>query len=92
MSRGSVARLRPCGTAGCPIPGRRDAHPWHDRSPADPDWAFAVCPGSVDTEMLKAGRPGAEPDMSAEDVMNVIVYLAIFAPAAMTGAAVDVFG
>ena len=51
---------------------------------------FAVCPGSVDTEMLKEGRPGAEPDMSAEDVMNVIVYLAIFAPEAMTGSAVDV--
>jgi 3-oxoacyl-[acyl-carrier protein] reductase len=53
---------------------------------------FAVCPGSVDTEMLSVGRPGAEPDMSPEDVMNVIVYLAIYAPRAMTGSAIDVFG
>ncbi|HVZ70736.1 MAG TPA: SDR family NAD(P)-dependent oxidoreductase [Polyangia bacterium] len=52
----------------------------------------AVCPGSVDTDMLKIGRPGAKADMSPEDVANVVLYLAAFAPAAMTGACVDVFG
>ena len=53
---------------------------------------FSVCPGSVNTEMLRQGLPGAEPDMEPDDVSNVIVYLATDAPEAMTGAAVDVFG
>lgn len=53
---------------------------------------FAVCPGSVNTEMLRKGIPGAEPDMEPEDVASVVVYLATEAPSAMTGAAVDVFG
>lgn len=52
----------------------------------------AVCPGSVDTEMLRAGLPGAEPDMSPQDVAGVVVYLATGAPAALTGACIDVFG
>jgi len=52
----------------------------------------AVCPGSVDTAMLQAGLPGAKPDMSAEDVAGVVLYLAAEAPAAMTGSCVDVFG
>lgn len=53
---------------------------------------FAVCPGSVNTEMLQKGLPGAKPAMEPRDVSDVIVYLATRAPAAMTGAAVDVFG
>ncbi len=53
---------------------------------------FSVCPGSVRTEMLQQGLPGATPDMEPEDVAAVIVYLATEAPDAMTGAAVDVFG
>ncbi len=53
---------------------------------------FSVCPGSVDTEMLQKGLPGAKPAMEPEDVADVIVYLATDAPEAMTGAAVDVFG
>jgi 3-oxoacyl-[acyl-carrier protein] reductase len=53
---------------------------------------FSVCPGSVNTEMLQQGLPGADPDMEPEDVASVIVYLGIEAPDAMTGAAVDVFG
>jgi 3-oxoacyl-[acyl-carrier protein] reductase len=53
---------------------------------------FSVCPGSVNTEMLPQGIPGAAPDMEPEDVASVIVYLATEAPDAMTGAAVDVFG
>lgn len=52
----------------------------------------AVCPGSVDTEMLKAGMPGATPDMSPEDVAGVVLYLAAEAPPALTGSCVDVFG
>jgi 3-oxoacyl-[acyl-carrier protein] reductase len=52
----------------------------------------AVCPGSVDTEMLRVGMPGAKPDMSPDDVANVIVYLAAYAPLALTGSCVDVFG
>jgi NAD(P)-dependent dehydrogenase (short-subunit alcohol dehydrogenase family) len=52
----------------------------------------AVCPGSVDTEMLRVGMPGARPDMSPGDVAGVVVYLACYAPAALTGAAIDVFG
>ncbi len=53
---------------------------------------FSVCPGSVNTEMLQQGLPGAAPDMEPEDVAAVIVYLGTEAPDAMTGAAVDVFG
>jgi 3-oxoacyl-[acyl-carrier protein] reductase len=53
---------------------------------------FSVCPGSVNTEMLQQGLPGATPDMEPEDVASVIVYLGTEAPDAMTGAAVDVFG
>jgi 3-oxoacyl-[acyl-carrier protein] reductase len=52
----------------------------------------AVCPGSVDTAMLRAGLPGAKPDMSAEDVAGVVLYLASGAPPALTGSCVDVFG
>jgi len=52
----------------------------------------AVCPGSVDTEMLRVGMPGARPDMSADDVANVIIYLCAYAPPALTGSCVDIFG
>lgn len=52
----------------------------------------AVCPGSVDTDMLRVGRPGAQPDMTPEDVAGVVLYLSTNAPSAMTGSCVDVFG
>jgi NAD(P)-dependent dehydrogenase (short-subunit alcohol dehydrogenase family) len=52
----------------------------------------AVCPGSVDTDMLRTGMPGAKPDMSPADVANVVLYLAAYAPPALTGSCVDVFG
>jgi NAD(P)-dependent dehydrogenase (short-subunit alcohol dehydrogenase family) len=52
----------------------------------------AVCPGSVDTDMLRVGMPGARPDMSPEDVASVVIYLAAYAPPALTGSCVDVFG
>ena len=53
---------------------------------------FSVCPGSVNTEMLQQGLPGAAPGMEPEDVASVIVYLGTEAPDAMTGASLDVFG
>jgi NAD(P)-dependent dehydrogenase (short-subunit alcohol dehydrogenase family) len=52
----------------------------------------AVCPGSVDTEMLRVGMPGARPDMTAEEIAGVVLYLATAAPPALTGSCVDVFG
>jgi NAD(P)-dependent dehydrogenase (short-subunit alcohol dehydrogenase family) len=54
--------------------------------------ANAVCPGSVDTDMLRVGRPGAIADMSPEDVAGVVLYLAAQAPSSLTGSCVDVFG
>jgi 3-oxoacyl-[acyl-carrier protein] reductase len=53
---------------------------------------FAICPGSVDTEMLAKSMPEARPQMTPQAVASVIVYLATEAPAAMTGSAIDVFG
>jgi NAD(P)-dependent dehydrogenase (short-subunit alcohol dehydrogenase family) len=52
----------------------------------------AICPGSVDTEMLAQGMPGATPKMTADDVAAVALFLATAAPAALTGACIDVFG
>lgn len=52
----------------------------------------AICPGSVDTEMLRVGMPGAQPRMSPEDIARVALFLAADAPAALTGSCVDVFG
>jgi NAD(P)-dependent dehydrogenase (short-subunit alcohol dehydrogenase family) len=51
-----------------------------------------ICPGSVDTDMLQVGMPGAEPRMSPEDVARVALFLAADAPSALTGSCVDVFG
>jgi len=53
---------------------------------------MAVAPGSVDTQMLRVGRPDLKPDMTADDVASTIRWLAAEAPAAMTGAVVEVFG
>lgn len=52
----------------------------------------AICPGSVDTDMLPIGMPGARPLMSPEDIARVALFLAADAPDAMTGSCVDVFG
>ena len=52
----------------------------------------AICPGSVDTEMLKQGMPDGAPKMSADDVARVALFLAAEAPLALTGACIDVFG
>ena len=50
----------------------------------------AVCPGSVDTAMLVGS--GFAPAMVADDVARVVRFLAVEAPAAMTGACLDVLG
>jgi NAD(P)-dependent dehydrogenase (short-subunit alcohol dehydrogenase family) len=56
----------------------------------------AICPGSVDTAMLREGLPGAKPDMSPDDIASTVVFLATpaphGAPAALTGTCIDVFG
>ncbi|HEY1557387.1 MAG TPA: SDR family NAD(P)-dependent oxidoreductase [Kofleriaceae bacterium] len=52
----------------------------------------AVCPGSVDTAMLREGMPGARPDMTPDDVAKTVLFLAHAAPAALTGACIDIFG
>jgi 3-oxoacyl-[acyl-carrier protein] reductase len=52
----------------------------------------AICPGSVDTEMLLQGMPGATPNMTADEVARVALFLAADAPLALTGACIDVFG
>jgi len=51
-----------------------------------------ICPGSVDTQMLREGLPGAEPDMTPDDIARCALFLADQAPASMTGSCVDVFG
>jgi 3-oxoacyl-[acyl-carrier protein] reductase len=50
----------------------------------------AICPGSVDTEMLVGS--GFPPAMTPEDVARVALFLATDAPDALTGACLDVFG
>lgn len=52
----------------------------------------AICPGSVDTDMLKIGMPGAQPKMTTGDIARVALFLAADAPSALTGSCVDVFG
>jgi NAD(P)-dependent dehydrogenase (short-subunit alcohol dehydrogenase family) len=52
----------------------------------------AICPGSVDTEMLKQGMPGGTPRMAADEVARVALFLAADAPLALTGSCIDVFG
>jgi len=52
----------------------------------------AICPGSVDTDMLRQGRPGAVANMSPDDIARTALFLAAEAPSAMTGSCIDVFG
>ena len=52
----------------------------------------AICPGSVDTDMLRHGMPGAAPAMTVDDVAAAALFLAADAPTAMTGSCLDVFG
>ena len=50
----------------------------------------AILPGSVDTEMLRGS--GFDPQMTPDDVASTITYLALDAPLAINGSAVEVFG
>lgn len=56
----------------------------------------AICPGSVDTAMLKQGLPGVKPDMTPDDIASTALYLALpppyGAPDALTGSCIDIFG
>ncbi len=52
----------------------------------------AICPGSVDTDMLRTAMPGAEPNMSPDDIATTALFLAAEAPDALTGTCIDVFG
>jgi NAD(P)-dependent dehydrogenase (short-subunit alcohol dehydrogenase family) len=52
----------------------------------------AICPGSVDTDMLKEGHPGGTPNMTADDIARTAMFLAADAPSALTGSCIDVFG
>jgi NAD(P)-dependent dehydrogenase (short-subunit alcohol dehydrogenase family) len=52
----------------------------------------AICPGSVDTDMLKIGMPGGAPRMAPMDIAKTALFLAAEAPPALTGACIDVFG
>ena len=56
----------------------------------------AICPGSVDTAMLREGLPDARPDMTPDDIADTALFLAspppLGAPAALTGACIDVYG
>lgn len=56
----------------------------------------AICPGSVDTAMLREGLPGARPDMSPDDIAATALFLAspppFGAPDALTGTCIDVYG
>ena len=52
----------------------------------------AICPGSVDTAMLRQGLPDARPDMTPDDIARTALFLATDAPDALTGTCVDVFG
>lgn len=52
----------------------------------------AVCPGSVDTEMLRQGLPDASPDMTPDDIARTVEFLAVTAPPALTGSCIDVYG
>jgi NAD(P)-dependent dehydrogenase (short-subunit alcohol dehydrogenase family) len=52
----------------------------------------AICPGSVDTAMLREGMPEASPDMTPDDIARTALFLAHTAPSALTGACIDVYG
>ncbi|HWO22966.1 MAG TPA: SDR family oxidoreductase [Kofleriaceae bacterium] len=52
----------------------------------------AICPGSVDTVMLRESMPGVRPDMTPDDIARTALFLAHEAPEALTGSCIDVFG
>jgi NAD(P)-dependent dehydrogenase (short-subunit alcohol dehydrogenase family) len=65
---------------------------WAEELRPDGITVNAICPGSVDTDMLKIGMPGGTANMTPGDVARVAVFLAADAPVALNGACIDVFG
>lgn len=65
---------------------------WAEELRSDGIAVNAICPGSVDTDMLKQGVPNAEPVMTPAEVARVALFLAADAPPALTGSCIDVFG
>jgi NAD(P)-dependent dehydrogenase (short-subunit alcohol dehydrogenase family) len=65
---------------------------WAEELRPDGITVNAICPGSVDTDMLQQGMPGGVPKMTADEIARVAVFLACEAPPALTGACIDVFG
>ena len=41
---------------------------------------------------MREGMPGTRPDMTPNDVAKTVLFLAVDAPAALTGACIDIFG
>jgi len=52
--------------------------------------AVCVLPGSIDTAMLRGS--GFTPQMTADEVANLVAYAALDAPDAMNGSAIEMFG
>jgi NAD(P)-dependent dehydrogenase (short-subunit alcohol dehydrogenase family) len=65
---------------------------WAEELRPDGICVNAICPGSVDTDMLEQGMPGGVPKMTADEIARVALFLACEAPSALTGACIDVFG
>lgn len=53
--------------------------------------AMALLPGSVDTDMLRGAGHGLAPDMSPEEVAEVLFFLAT-GPAPLTGTSLNLWG
>ena len=87
------------GTVGCPQMAHYGASKWgligfhralSEELRGRGVQSIAILPGSVDTDMLK--KTPFNPDMSAEEVADVIIYYGLDAPAAVHGATVQVYG
>lgn len=87
------------GTLGTPLSSAYNASKWGltgfiksiaEEGRAHGIFCATVLAGSTDTDMLR--QTSFPPQMTAQDVAGVVRYLAIDAPMAMTGSAVEVFG
>jgi 3-oxoacyl-[acyl-carrier protein] reductase len=87
------------GTIGCPEMAHYGASKWgliglakalSEELRGTRLMSLAILPGSVDTDMLK--KTPFPPDMSADEVADVIRYYALDAPPAVAGASVEIYG
>jgi 3-oxoacyl-[acyl-carrier protein] reductase len=87
------------GTLGTPHAAAYNASKWGltglvkslaEEGRADDVFCAVVLPGSVDTDMLK--KTPFPPQIEPAEVAQVVRFLALEAPFAMTGSAVEVFG